>query len=1368
MRGTRGKKGGGGLANLARQIGALGLAWGLCAWAQATLAAAPAELSFEALSPHATTLFRPLHHEIRLPETTSGAPLADRRGHLWMSLKGLGAARLEGLRVREFREPLVMPDGRKVPHGSPALAVDAQGELWAHSRSGVLSRFDARQGRFVPRAQVGPSTGLASTQAFVFDTAGNAWLSSVDGVWTVKAEQLQQDGLAQGSRVLAQKGIYRMAALPAGGVAALSDFEIHQFDPSSGSWRLLVNSHPHPLVDMALPKGPASTAASPTRTASGEASPDLWVLQTRPDGGAHVTGWLGATPLGSAQHPNVAPGDEVTTVIAHRQREWVMGSARGQLWWTPDWRTPARRLTPAAGSVHALPAGALYMGMVSSHEGQLWVNTQEALFVGRTHTPGLLHLQPGAGLDAALQGAHGRMVLRSLDPKTLLIVDNSPSQISLVEWTPQGVKARRVATEPATGLLYGDSASRTSRGTWVISGQSSSFGLWEFTDIHHGKARRLPGTESLQFLQTLPLGDGLVMTSFARELWWMPSLDQAPIRLDAKALRGPLPKAGAYLSPVPGSAHRFWATGTEGAVEIDLQTRQSRALKLNCMHRGKPCELGEIGELRPDRNGRLWARTNRGLFRAQQPGSGILTPVLKTDGGALVPSGWMVEDEQGAFWVNVQQGLAHITLDGRVSEFGRADDLPPSGLSLAKLSDGSLVRAARGAISVIHPQTFRPQEATARLSLNALSVDGNARPLGDRIYLAPGERKFTLEWSVQDYANPARNALEYRLEGYEKGWTRLDAATPMLSFENLPPGAYTLQLRGFNGRADPMPDWALEVEIAPHWWQTWWFRLLALALLGGGVWAVVRLRTLALERYRRELQGQVQARTQELALSSEALQAAHTEVSELLSHVKQAIFSVDLQLKVSGHCSQSCLEVFEGPIAGLDVVNLLCPQPGPLAKELRACLNDALNEPQLHRRALFTSLAPAEFQRGSRVLRPEIIPLAQGFMFIVSDVSNQRELESHLERERGRLSFVLGALSDSEEFFATLQGWEDLVAQGAKAWLSPLASSREHPDAPEADWAGLYRQLHTYKGSFAHLGFHHLPQALHMAEEALRDGADLSPAQRRARIEQVFAIDWAGVLESDLSTLRAVLGEDFLRQRGVVPLQPEQADLVEQIVAEYVAQHPDAPETVRSLSRLRVIKLKSELQAHNKTIERVAQRLAKVVSPLQIEGPDLALDPSRFRPWLSSLVHVFRNAVDHGIESPEQREERGKPEAGQLWCRIHHQAGQPDFTLEVEDDGAGITESRLRERARTLGLLTPEQAASANLEDLAFAQGLSSREQADALSGRGVGLAAVREDILALGGQIRLHNRPGLGLKVWMRLPLQGGDPSTQSAPEKG
>lgn len=94
------------------------------------------------------------------------------------------------------------------------------------------------------------------------------------------------------------------------------------------------------------------------------------------------------------------------------------------------------------------------------------------------------------------------------------------------------------------------------------------------------------------------------------------------------------------------------------------------------------------------------------------------------------------------------------------------------------------------------------------------------------------------------------------------------------------------------------------------------------------------------------------------------------------------------------------------------------------------------------------------------------------------------------------------------------------------------------------------------------------------------------------------------------------------------------------------------------------------------------------------------------------------------------------------------------FTLTIEDDGAGIDEAALRKAAVRKGLFSADQAASLPLEDLLFAEGLSSREQANQWSGRGVGMAAVREETQRLGGQVRVLNRPGEGCSIELRMPL--------------
>lgn len=392
----------------------------------------------------------------------------------------------------------------------------------------------------------------------------------------------------------------------------------------------------------------------------------------------------------------------------------------------------------------------------------------------------------------------------------------------------------------------------------------------------------------------------------------------------------------------------------------------------------------------------------------------------------------------------------------------------------------------------------------------------------------------------------------------------------------------------------------------------------------------------------------------ELEDRTQALEESHTQISRLLSHVKQAIFSVDADLRIRGACSQSCTDIFGGAPSGREVIELLCPDDTAAAESMRGCLQDALAEPDLRRKAIFTSLAPAECRRGVRVLRPEIVPLSQGFLFVVTDITEHRALEQRIEREQQRLELVLSALKGSDEFFALVDDFEAFIRQGQLAWTGSLHSPA--PDALQAapgagsgpDLAALYRCVHTFKGSMLHLGFHHLPRALHAAEDTLRGHAKWAQPARQQALEQVFATDWAALLAADLAPVSEVLGQDFLRQRIAVTLEPHEVELIEHLVQEHLSLHPDAPPAVRGLARLRRIHLQEELRGHDRALQRVARDLGKVLNPLQVDGASLVLDANHWRAWVNALVHLFRNAIDHGIEDPDTREEQAKPHAGTL------------------------------------------------------------------------------------------------------------------------
>jgi two-component system chemotaxis sensor kinase CheA len=168
----------------------------------------------------------------------------------------------------------------------------------------------------------------------------------------------------------------------------------------------------------------------------------------------------------------------------------------------------------------------------------------------------------------------------------------------------------------------------------------------------------------------------------------------------------------------------------------------------------------------------------------------------------------------------------------------------------------------------------------------------------------------------------------------------------------------------------------------------------------------------------------------------------------------------------------------------------------------------------------------------------------------------------------------------------------------------------------------------------------------------------------------------------------------------------------------------------------------------------VAQRCGKRVN-VTLGGAELELDRSILDRLYDPLVHLVRNAVDHGLESPAERIAAGKPEAGRL--RIEAVREKDSILVSVSDDGAGLDLGALRDKAVAAGLLhrdLAEDLPPEEIAELAFHPGLSTARAVSDISGRGVGMDAVRATLEALGGRVTLETRAGAGTTAVLRVPI--------------
>jgi two-component system, chemotaxis family, sensor kinase CheA len=169
-------------------------------------------------------------------------------------------------------------------------------------------------------------------------------------------------------------------------------------------------------------------------------------------------------------------------------------------------------------------------------------------------------------------------------------------------------------------------------------------------------------------------------------------------------------------------------------------------------------------------------------------------------------------------------------------------------------------------------------------------------------------------------------------------------------------------------------------------------------------------------------------------------------------------------------------------------------------------------------------------------------------------------------------------------------------------------------------------------------------------------------------------------------------------------------------------------------------------------VRDLAQRLGKQID-LTLTGEGTELDKTVLEKIGDPLVHLVRNSIDHGIEKPEVRIAAGKPAAGALRLNAYHRGG--NIAVEVSDDGGGLDADRILAKARSRGLVGPEETlAEAQIYELIFLPGFSTAEQTTDVSGRGVGLDVVLRNVKELGGKIDVTSEQGRGARFVITLPL--------------
>lgn len=356
----------------------------------------------------------------------------------------------------------------------------------------------------------------------------------------------------------------------------------------------------------------------------------------------------------------------------------------------------------------------------------------------------------------------------------------------------------------------------------------------------------------------------------------------------------------------------------------------------------------------------------------------------------------------------------------------------------------------------------------------------------------------------------------------------------------------------------------------------------------------------------------------------------------------------------------------------------------------------------------------------------------------------------------------------------------ELIAQ---ATADLLALEQSPGDRARLDSA--FRAFHTLKGAAGIVDFAAMSELTHAAEDRLAEwragtspvtaslindllacldqitiwlavmeetGALPEPGQpgpptpespsRPARAHNAGRIDAIVKLAGELNVLKNTLGH-AIHAADAAALPRLHAQL-QRLVSELLTQSLGA----------RVLPLRHVFQRFPRLVRELAAGLGKQVR-LVTQGEATEADRAVIEALFEPILHVLRNAVDHGIEPPARRQASGKPELATITLAAAREGDR--VVVEITDDGAGIDPSAIRAAAAARGLATPAALAAmpdTEVQALIFAPGFSTSGDVTALSGRGVGMDAVRSAIEALGGRVELRSTPGQGTSVRFILPF--------------
>jgi diguanylate cyclase (GGDEF)-like protein len=795
------------------------------------------------------------------------AMVEDRTGFLWEGGGG-GLGRWDGYGFHLYTAGSGPPDGL-ADHSVLSLHRDAQDRLWVGTVVGGLARYDPATDRFTPVVLddgSGPATCIWSMDD---DRAGGLWVGTSTGLFHIDGAGRVLARLRHGAGLPADKVevvlLDRQGVLWVGGPGGLA----HGLDG---------NTH---FTSVALP-------------VDGSDGPE--VLRLLEDGGGRL--WIGSRASGafvigagrgpaasiadSAPAPGEAAAADILSIAAAGASDssdvWLSTAGKGVLVVDPvTLRTRRLRHDPfVPGSLPKDTVSALYR----DRSGLLWLGTVQGLSRLDSGNPGIVTLLGDPSRSNGLRANDGSAVLARPDGGLWIGSQDN----GLQELDAAGHGSGSIALPPVFAMAAADPAAGVEAPVYI----GTRAGLYLADAAGRSAVRTLvPSRLPDAAVNALLVQDGTLWLGGGDDgLWELQPHQGGSLSLLHRFVAPALTNNALYaVAPAPGGRI---AVGTDRG--FNLVDPATGAVERFVPDPSRPdgLEPGAVMCFAVDRHARLWVGTNSSgiavLIGRDGAGRPRFRHIGRAEGLQDLDVSKLLVDGQGMIWASTDHGLAEIDPD----RFTARALPPPQDVVIATYwsnsgdvtPQGDLVFGGAGGLTIVQPAHVSTWQYSPPVAVTDLKVGGEAVRAGAAgvatgsgpILISPDANSLAVEFAALDFSAPELNRYSYRLSGFDRSWVDTDATHRVAIYTNLPPGDFTLLLRGSNRDGDWGRPAALQIRVLPAWYQTRWFRLAAAAAVLLAVAALVQGRTMILRQRQCELERQVAERTAELRASQQQLE----------------------------------------------------------------------------------------------------------------------------------------------------------------------------------------------------------------------------------------------------------------------------------------------------------------------------------------------------------------------------------------------------------------------------------------------------------------------------------------------------------------